>query len=98
MLREEMTSGGDLAYLANLTGKDRVFEEQSSKLAASETRMKGREYGMTQLNAEVASRSETTACSKAKPTSRPRARSIVQDEEAIFRDHVRRVQDSRPVL
>ena len=50
----------DLAYLATLTGKDQVFDEQSSKLAASETRVKDLEYETIQLKAEVASRSETT--------------------------------------
>ena len=50
----------DLAYLATLTGKDQVFDEQSSKLAASETRVKDLEYETTQLKTEVASRSETT--------------------------------------
>ena len=50
----------DLAYLATLTGKDQVFEEQSSKLAASETQVKDLEYEITQLKAEVASRSEIT--------------------------------------
>ena len=32
--------GKDLIYLATLTGKDQVFEDKSSKLAASETRVK----------------------------------------------------------
>lgn len=50
----------DLAYLATLAGKDQVFEEQSSKLAVSKTQVKDLEYEITQLKAEVASRSETT--------------------------------------
>ena len=50
----------DLAYLATLTGKDQVFEEQSSKLAASESRVKDLEYEINQLKAEVASHAETT--------------------------------------
>ncbi len=50
----------DLAYLATLTGKDQLFEEQSSKLAASETRVKDLEHETIQLKAEVASHSETT--------------------------------------
>ena len=50
----------DLAYLATLTGKDQVFEEQSSKLAASKTRVNDLEYEMTELKAEVASHVETT--------------------------------------
>ena len=50
----------DLAYLATLTGKDQVFDEQSLKLAASDIRVKDLEYEITQLKKEVASRSETT--------------------------------------
>ena len=50
----------DLAYLATLTGKDQVFEEQSSKLAASGSRVKDLECEISQLKAEVASRAETT--------------------------------------
>ena len=50
----------DLAYLATLTGKDQVFEEQSSKLAASESRVKDLEYETSQLKAELASHAETT--------------------------------------
>ena len=50
----------NLAYLATLAGKDQVFEEQSSKLAVSKTRVKDLEYEIIQLKAEVASRSETT--------------------------------------
>ena len=49
----------DLAYMATLTGKDQVFEEQSSVLAASETRVKDLEHETTQLKAEVASHAET---------------------------------------
>lgn len=49
----------DLAYLATLAGKDQVFEEQSSKLAVSETQVNDLEYEIVQLKAEVASRSET---------------------------------------
>lgn len=67
--------GRDLAYLATFTGKDRVFEEQSPKLAASEDPIKDVEYETTQLKAQVASGSETTACSRATPSSRPRGTS-----------------------
>ena len=49
----------DLAYLATLAGKDQVFEEQSSKLAVSETQVKDLECEVIQLKAEVASHSET---------------------------------------
>ena len=64
--------GRDGAYLATLTRKDRVFEEQSSKLAATETRVKDLGYGLTQLKAEVASCPETMFCSRAIPPPRPR--------------------------
>ena len=50
----------DLAYLATLTGKDQLFEEQSSKLASSESQVKDLEFEMSQLKAEVASHAETT--------------------------------------
>ena len=50
----------DLAYLATLTGKDQLFEEQSSKLAALEGQVKDLEYETSQLKAEVASHAETT--------------------------------------
>ena len=50
----------DLAYLATLTGKDQVFEEQASKLAASETRVKDLEHEIIQLKAEIGRLSDTT--------------------------------------
>ena len=49
----------DLAYLATLTGKDQILEEQSSMLAASEVRVKDLEHEKTQLMAEVANHAET---------------------------------------
>ena len=48
----------DLAYLATLTGKDQIFEEKSSMLAASELRVKDLEHEKIQLKTEVASHAE----------------------------------------
>lgn len=56
----ENTRQRDLAYLATLTGKDQVIEEESSKLATSEIRVKDLEYEMIQVKAQVASHAETT--------------------------------------
>ena len=49
----------DLAYLATLTGKDEMFEEQAIKLATSEERAKDLEGELAQLRLQAASDSET---------------------------------------
>lgn len=43
----------DLAYLATMTGKDAMFEEQAAKLARSEGRVADQEHELAQLEAQA---------------------------------------------
>ena len=49
----------DLVYLAILTGKDEILEEQAIKITTSETHTKDLEWELDQLKAQVASQSQT---------------------------------------